>query len=797
MPATFAPATGTGAHDTHPATSRDVAPVTAANLLSAASRDVTAHIVRSSIGGHPGPDNTLFKIAPAPGNGFVDTVLRAYTHRHALVIRPDDVWLAIVSQFSFYAAAEGTSCNVFDNASGKTDRFTLEISVESDAAQPDVAKLSRRMKRLLQKTVPDADLRDWLVPEFSTTTLVDTTVSCLFVLSGSCLSSSRTATQTRWGTDANYAFSALCGIPRVTLEGERADWELLLTRLDRLKTRGKDFGLPAVAWYHLLHPILVRFVGAFDDPESAENHEFWGGVVVAKEELNGSGGGSKNALSGWITAFCAFSVQGTWLGPELYASAAADAPQTLTAEQFWSTYTRPFPAPEKPKPKPKSKAAKAKAKKALQIDKLDADSTTLPAPTIVIALANIPHAYASAALSLSLKTKPKASGGASASAGANGTTTTRERAYTVLAGLVGTGFSSSRDTELSALGRNDTVRPVVAWWLYERRGAHADADAKEDIPVVPVPAPRVAFDLGPDLDRELDGALADTVGTGVDVGLKEDITSPGVDDSLTATNTHGPAPEPVSEPALAAVQQSDPWSLDLDTPVIPQPPAHPAAPTPSTNINDPHPDADASGAGGVNGSAADADADAGWNTVSWSTPAPASGLGFGFGSSFGFGSGTAPAAVSDPTPAAEPEPESDAFAAWGGQDAPASAAAPAEFESLAEVALETDGAPTGEVEVKPGPGEEQTQEEQEQQTEAPAAAPPEPEDPQPQPVPEPEPDSATAAVETPAAPAGDGEDGEGEDAANEAPAATAAKGGGKNNAGGARGGKGKKKKGKR
>ncbi|KAJ7455079.1 hypothetical protein FB451DRAFT_1143911, partial [Mycena latifolia] len=777
MPVTFAPAARTCAEDTHPATSRDVAPVTAAKLLSA-NVDTKARIVRSSVGGRPGPDNTPFKIAPGPGNGFVDTVLHAYTHQHALVIRPDDVWLAVVSQFSFYATAEGNSCSFLDNASGKIAGFPLEISVESDAALPDVARLSRRMTRLLQKIVPDAELRDWLVPEFSTTTLTDATVSCLLVLSGSCSSSSPTATPTRSGGDAEYTFSASCSIPRVTLEGERADWEILFTRLDRLKTRCKDFGLPAVAWYHLLHPVLERFVGAFDDPEGAENLEFWGGVVVGKEE---SGGGGKNAekLSGWITAFCAFSVGGTWLGPELNASAAADAPETLTAAEFWSTYTRIAPAPEKPKPKPKSKAAKGKGKKKVLLD-LDVDSAAPPpAPAIVIALADVPPAYASAGLELSLKTKTKGSCGASA--GVNGTGTTRERAYTVLAGLVGTGFSSSRDTELSATGRNDTVRPVVAWWIYERGGAGAGAngirkakvkqdakdkelDSEEHIPVVP--APRVQFDLGPDLDGELDRALADTAGAGLGVGLEPSA-------GAGSTDTHEPEPESVSTPALASVQQSDPWSLDLDTLVIPEPPAQPAAPTPS--FDDPHPDA--AGLGGGGGWDADADADAGgWNTVSWG----------------------APAAEPDPMPATEPELE--AFVASGGQDAPASASAPAESESLAEVALEPDVAPTagtgdgGEAEVKPGGDQVQEQEQQlETQAETPASAEPGPEDPEPQP--EPEPDAVT-----PAAPAGDGEDGDGEDAADDAPTpaqAAAPKAGGKNNGGGGKGGKGKKKKGKK
>ncbi|KAJ7921975.1 hypothetical protein B0H13DRAFT_1707940 [Mycena leptocephala] len=543
MPVTFAPAARTGAHDAHPAASGDVAPVTAAKLLSAASCSANvgakARIARCCIGGRPGPDNTDFKIAPAPGNGFVDTVLCAHTNHHALVIRPDDVWLAVVSQFSFYATAEGNSCSFFDNASGKISSFALEISVESDTAQPNLTRLSRRMMRLLPKIIPDADLRDWLIPNFSTTTLTDTTVSCLLVLSGSCSSSSPTATQTRSGGEVDYTLAASYGIPRVTLEGERADWEMLLARLDRLKLRCKDFGLPAVAWYHLLHPVLAGFVGAFDDPERVENREFWGGVVVGKEESNGSMGGSKNAgkLSGWITAFCAFSVEGTWLGPELNA---VDEPETLTATQFWSTYTHLAPAPAKPKPKPKPKGGKAKGKKALQFD-LDVDSVAPPAPTIVIALADVPPAYASV------------------------------RTYTALAGLVGTGFSSSRDTELSATGRNDTVRPVVAWWVYEPGGAGADAngnqkvevrqDAKnmkdkehnseEHIPVVP--APCVRFDL----DRNAAGA-------GLGVGL-ESTTSPGA--GTGATETHESEPEPVS--ALAPVQQSNPWDLDLDTPVIP------------------------------------------------------------------------------------------------------------------------------------------------------------------------------------------------------------------------------------
>jgi len=39
-------------------------------------------------------------IIPTP-NGFVLSVVRAYGQHHDLVIRPDDVWIAILTQFSF------------------------------------------------------------------------------------------------------------------------------------------------------------------------------------------------------------------------------------------------------------------------------------------------------------------------------------------------------------------------------------------------------------------------------------------------------------------------------------------------------------------------------------------------------------------------------------------------------------------------------------------------------------------------------------------------------------------------
>jgi hypothetical protein len=100
----------------------------------------------------------------------------------------------------------------------------------------------------------------------------------------------------------------------VTLEGSKKDWQAILGRLEKLK----EYGLQTTAWYHLLVPVIKRFVAAFDSPDSATNVDFW--QKVAHREALGSGGGA-SYYCGWISAFCAFDDEGTWIGVPLNESA--------------------------------------------------------------------------------------------------------------------------------------------------------------------------------------------------------------------------------------------------------------------------------------------------------------------------------------------------------------------------------------------------------------------------------------------------------------------------------------------
>ena len=103
-----------------------------------------------------------------------------------------------------------------------------------------------------------------------------------------------------------------CGIPSVTLEGEKSDWERLLARLDKLDSFGEE---PKI-WAALLRPILTRFVRAFDGEPDVD---FWSRVCHYHSQ-----GSGPCYLSGWITAFCVWSSQGKWQGPLL-----SESPRTV------------------------------------------------------------------------------------------------------------------------------------------------------------------------------------------------------------------------------------------------------------------------------------------------------------------------------------------------------------------------------------------------------------------------------------------------------------------------------------
>ncbi|KZW02463.1 hypothetical protein EXIGLDRAFT_734586 [Exidia glandulosa HHB12029] len=295
MPVTFTVAQ----HDLAPVEGLSESRVkTAHALLSPAHRKECKELFNSSFGNLdaalPAADPVLYN-----NNGLIHTVVRAYNLHHALVLRPDDIWLAILVQFSFFVNEPGNSKRLrgrFVAHEGQEELVVLDVGSRYTA---DFGRMARTMTDLLATRIVDPQLREWIVPDFSTTTENDRIVASVLMMS-------------TLQEFFSYTFGMLCGLPRVTLEGERADWESLVRRADRIQ----DYGGDAVLWHRLLMPVLERFVRTFDAcagsqagvRDDAELHAFWSKIVHWRR-----GGSGPSFLSGWLTAFCVFDAKGKWI----------------------------------------------------------------------------------------------------------------------------------------------------------------------------------------------------------------------------------------------------------------------------------------------------------------------------------------------------------------------------------------------------------------------------------------------------------------------------------------------------
>ncbi|OGM47921.1 hypothetical protein ABOM_002690 [Aspergillus bombycis] len=215
-------------------------------------------------------------------NGLVRAVFAAYSNHHHLIIRPEDVWFAILSQLGFYINAHAEELrSYFVSHEGQK-----ELTVKS--VIPDFGRLAVAMTEQIQANVKDPELREWIMPAFSTTTPSDTIVSAILMMG---------AMQKYF----SYTMMLMCGIPTVTLLGERDDWVVLLSKLDKIPELGEE----PTQFTNLLRPVLEHFLASFDSPSSPSVLDFWGRSVHRE-----GGGSGPTYLSGWITAFCFWDASG-------------------------------------------------------------------------------------------------------------------------------------------------------------------------------------------------------------------------------------------------------------------------------------------------------------------------------------------------------------------------------------------------------------------------------------------------------------------------------------------------------
>ncbi|PWY68571.1 hypothetical protein BO94DRAFT_540244 [Aspergillus sclerotioniger CBS 115572] len=218
-------------------------------------------------------------------NGFVRAVWKAYSNHHHLVLRPDDIWFAILVQLSFYINANAETLR--SQFVAHHDQKQLTVSAGGNIHTVNVGLLAIQMTNLIKQNVIDLELHAWIMPSFTTTTQSDEIVAAVLMMG-------------TFQKYFDYTMVLLCGIPTVTLLGEREDWVALLAKLERIPSLGTQ---PA-RFAGLLKPILEKFVESFDQPDSPELFDFWNNCV---HHESGSG---VSSLSGWIIEFCFWNEDG-------------------------------------------------------------------------------------------------------------------------------------------------------------------------------------------------------------------------------------------------------------------------------------------------------------------------------------------------------------------------------------------------------------------------------------------------------------------------------------------------------
>ena len=220
-------------------------------------------------------------------NGLVHGAVQAYSNHHHLHIRPEDIWFAIISQLSFYINCHAEELRELFVT--HQDKEELVVTFPTGTRYTvDFGVFAEEMSRLVQENVVDPSLRQWVMPAFTTTTRQDNIIASILLMG---------VTQKYF----NFKCRIACGLPSVTLLGEKTDWELIYHRLDKLET----LGLEPSQFCSLLRPVLSRFVNSFDEPASEDTINFW--QRIAHYHWGGSG---PSYYSGWITAFCFWNKDG-------------------------------------------------------------------------------------------------------------------------------------------------------------------------------------------------------------------------------------------------------------------------------------------------------------------------------------------------------------------------------------------------------------------------------------------------------------------------------------------------------
>ncbi|KAF1969317.1 hypothetical protein BU23DRAFT_601670 [Bimuria novae-zelandiae CBS 107.79] len=224
-------------------------------------------------------------------------------------------------QFNYYVNKHAEQLREhFVNLAGKR-----KLTIKMDGLNMP-ASVSQ-MADLIHKNIKDAELRDWIMPNFTTTTDTDKVAASIIMM----------GTMQKYFV---YHAEETCGIPSVTLLGEEKDWQDAHTHRFPLE-------------------VCQRSSRTWKAPDSPDVMGFWQCAVRSA----GVGCAGQQGTNGWVLAFCFWDTEGELLArmrPVFQATrrqikrhsgvsgktlVAPDGPAPNRVSHGVPTSTRPAPKP--------------------------------------------------------------------------------------------------------------------------------------------------------------------------------------------------------------------------------------------------------------------------------------------------------------------------------------------------------------------------------------------------------------------------------------------------------------------
>ena len=206
-------------------------------------------------------------------HNLVATIHEAYRSHRPLVLSPEAIWLTISQGVSIHIDMKIDSLEHIIFEKNKPSSISLRND-ELTKGSADWQKLIRGMSEKVQEYAKD-DVYNFFVPHFSTTQPAHQVAFELSLLNS-------------FKKIFKYNAYTLCGIPSITLRGEKEDWIKIKNRLPYLNQLGLKH------WNESLSPVIDEFINVYDGKIDTK---FWSQIYKDDFEYD------RLYITGWIIKF--------------------------------------------------------------------------------------------------------------------------------------------------------------------------------------------------------------------------------------------------------------------------------------------------------------------------------------------------------------------------------------------------------------------------------------------------------------------------------------------------------------